>query len=303
MVLCCQGDTGTMPLPWTQPLCVGGDQVDGSAVVIAQNLLLRDTASAASFPADFSVSGHYDTTTSEAVEAFQTAHSLTVSGALDSSTAQALLVCCSEDGIKDDGFTAASMGYKYKVSIPVTANRSVEITASLFDADNKFIMVFPVRAHGHRDDNGDWGWPDFGSTPPDFGLNQFTSNGNTVTGIFEIDLNTPEPDPQLYGPWPVNRLVRGLKGNAAWLTPGIRDGMLIHTGNWTTAEQGEWTPDTAMPNSSGCLHSHPESVERIYKELEALGVTANENPFSGKNYPFQPQGIAVIYSTTEAEEL
>jgi len=35
-----------------------------------------------------------------------------------------------------------------------------------------------------------------------------------VTGLVEIDLNSPEPDPTLYGPWPVNRFVRGLDGNA-----------------------------------------------------------------------------------------
>ena len=35
-----------------------------------------------------------------------------------------------------------------------------------------------------------------------------------MTGLVEIDLNSPEPDPTLYGPWPVNRFVRGLDGNA-----------------------------------------------------------------------------------------
>ena len=294
-------DTPAMPLPWTQPLCLDSPQAEGSAVTIAQNLLMNDPASIAYYPSKFAVSGIYNAATNQAVQAFQTVHKLTVNGVLDSATAQALLDCCSEDGIKDDGFTAASLGYLYKISIPVPSNRSVEVTASLFDKENNFIMTFPVRAHGHRDDNGPWPWPDFGSTPPDVGLNQFTSNGNTVTGIFEIDLNSPEPNPQLYGPWPVNRLVRGLKGNAAWLTPGIRDGMLIHTGNWTTEATGLWTPEDSMPNSSGCLHSHPESVEKIYKELLALGVVVDENPFSGRNYPFSPQGIAVIYSSPSAE--
>jgi hypothetical protein len=42
-------------------------------------------------------------------------------------------------------------------------------------------------------------------------------------------------------------------------------------------------------------------VEKIYKELLALGVVVNENPFSGRNYPFSPQGIAVIYSSPSAE--
>lgn len=289
-------DTPAMPLPWTQPLCLDSPQMEGSAVIIAQNLLMNDPSSIAYYPSKFTVSGTYNAATNQAVQAFQTVHKLTVNGVLDSATAQALLDCCSEDGIKDSGFTASSLGYLYKISIPVLSNRSVEMTASLFDKDNKLIMNFPVRAHGHRDDNGAYPWPDFGSTPPDFGLNQFTSNGNTVTGIFEIDLNSPEPNPETYGPWPVNRLVRGLKGNAAWLTPNIRDGMLIHTGNWTTEDAGVWTPARTMPNSAGCLHSHPESVEKIYKELLALGVVANPNPYSGRDYPYSPQGIAVIYS-------
>lgn len=38
--------------------------------------------------------------------------------------------------------------------------------------------------------------------------------GNTVTGLIEVDLNSPEPDPASYGPWPVNRFVHGLDGNA-----------------------------------------------------------------------------------------
>lgn len=38
--------------------------------------------------------------------------------------------------------------------------------------------------------------------------------GNTVTGLVEVDLNSPEPDPASYGPWPVNRFVHGLDGNA-----------------------------------------------------------------------------------------
>jgi len=58
--------------------------------------------------------------------------------------------------------------------------------------------------------------------------------------------------------------------------------------------QVDWTPAKAMPDSSGCVHAHPSDVERIYKLLLSLGVKVNENPFSGKNYPFKPQGIAVV---------
>ena len=40
------------------------------------------------------------------------------------------------------------------------------------------------------------------------------ATGDTVTGLVEIDLNSPEPNPAVYGPWPVNRVVRGPDGNA-----------------------------------------------------------------------------------------
>lgn len=49
-----------------------------------------------------------------------------------------------------------------------------------------------------------------------------------------------------------------------------------------------------MPNSAGCLQGHPSEVRRIYETLVSIGVTVNENPFSGKDYPFKPQGIAVV---------
>jgi hypothetical protein len=50
----------------------------------------------------------------------------------------------------------------------------------------------------------------------------------------------------------------------------------------------------SMPNSAGCVHGHPEDIHRVADILAGLGVVANENPFSGKNYPFKPQGIAVV---------
>ena len=51
-------------------------------------------------------------------------------------------------------------------------------------------------------------------------------------GLTEFDLNSPEPEPQLYGPYPINRAVQGIEGNAAFLIPLIRDGILMHTGEW-----------------------------------------------------------------------
>ena len=96
---------------------------------------------------------------------------------------------------------------------------SITSSATLYDAYNNIVMTFPVRAHGRIDETyaGDYG---------DVGLNQFTTNGNTVTGLVELDLNSPEPDPVSYGPWPVNRIVRGLEGNSQFMLPYIRDGQV-----------------------------------------------------------------------------
>jgi hypothetical protein len=183
------------------------------------------------------------------------------------------------------------MGYLYKIVIPVYNNRSIETTSTLYDKDNNVVLTFTTRAHGHRNDGSSAAWPDFGDG--DIGLSQFASSGATVTGLIAIDLNTPEPNSQLYGPWPVNRFVRGIDGNAKLLLPHIRDGILIHTGNWTT-DNGKWHPSMSMPNSAGCVHAHPLDIERIYNALTKLGVVANDNPFSGANYPYEPQGIAIV---------
>jgi len=258
----------------------------GNDVIIAQTLLKRDAAVGSTL----SVTGTFDKDTEAATIAFQNANSFKGTGILDSASASLLIAKYEADGYKDSGFTAASMGYMYKVHIPVHSNRSIETDATLYDKDNNVLLTFRVRTHGHRI-TGTQAWPDYGNG--DVGLNQFTSSGNTVTGLVEIDLNTPEPDPAVYGPWPVNRIVRGLDGNAATLLPNIRDGLLIHTGNWTT-DSVDWNPTLDMPNSSGCIHGHPSDVEKIYQILEGLGVKANENTFSGKNYPYTPQGIAVI---------
>lgn len=49
-----------------------------------------------------------------------------------------------------------------------------------------------------------------------------------------------------------------------------------------------------MPNSSGCIHAHPEDINAIYNILVNLGVKVNPNTYSGKNYPYKPQGVGVI---------
>ena len=280
----------SMPLPWNRELQLTEPPMSGNDVLIAQQLLNRAPSTQNSLKVD----GIYGEATTASVEKLQEASTLSKSGTFDSETAQFVLDKFSNDGVVDNGNSASSLGYKYKVHVPVYTNRSVETKATLFDADNNVLHTFTVRAHGKRDDNGDYGWPDFGSEPGDNGLNQFSSSGDTVTGVMELDLNSPEPSAQTYGPWPVNRVVRGLQGNAGFMLPMIRDGILIHTGNWTTAEHGTWNPTMDMPNSSGCLHAHPKDIERIYKELVKIGVTVNDNPFSGKDYPYQPQGVLVV---------
>ena len=205
--------------------------MSGNDIIIAQNLLNRNGAVSPLLVTD----GTFGDNSARAVKQFQVAANLKGSGVLDDITAQKLLDLHSADGVKDTGFTAGSKGYLYKLYLPVHNNRSIETTATLFDKDNTELLRFTARAHGHRNDGSSAAWPDFGNG--DFGLNQFTSNGMTVTGIIEIDLNSPEPSPDLYGPWPVNRFVRGLEGNALFLLPNIRDGILLHTGNWSTSTQ------------------------------------------------------------------
>ena len=58
--------------------------------------------------------------------AFQSAHDITATGVMDETTASLLLSLHSADNVKDSGFTAASMGYLYKIFVPVYSNRSVE---------------------------------------------------------------------------------------------------------------------------------------------------------------------------------
>lgn len=106
-----------------------------------------------------------------------------------------------------------------------------------------------------------------------------------------FDLNTPEPDPTLYGPYNINRAVLGLEGNALFLLPSIRNGILLHTGDWV---HHGWVPPANMPNSAGCLHAWPEAIKNISSILTGLGVVANENPFGKLPYPYEPQGLLSI---------
>lgn len=275
-----------MPLPFTRELSYDPDDLmSGSDVTIAQTLVDR-----AGFL--LAVDGVFGIDSQSAVQQFQNASSLPITGDVDEATASALLACCMHDGYVDDGTSAAALGYLYKIYVPVYENRSIETTATLLDADNNELMTFRVRAHGHRDDGTAEAWPDYGDG--DIGLNELTSNGNTPTGLATIDLNTPEPSEYEaeYGPYPINRVVQGLEGNMGLLLSDIRSGILLHTGEWPG-----WDEDMDMPNSDGCLHAHPDDVSAIWKALVRIGVKVHKNPYSSSNYPYEPQGIISVELT------
>merc|ERR1712070_794145 len=135
-------------------------------------------------------------------------------GSIDSITASKLLELHSLDHYVNSGKPAKAYNYlygnytyKYKIDIEVYSNRSIESLATLFDAENNQLYQFSVRLHGYRDDDVTYDRPDWSY---DYGLNEFTTNGATPTGLFEIDLNSPEPSPEEYGPYPINRVVRGV---------------------------------------------------------------------------------------------
>lgn len=149
----------------------------GSDVTIAQTLLKRDNAVDQSLAVD----GVFGSQSEQATAAFQSAHSLSSTGILDSASAQLLMDLHSEDGYTDSGFTAASMGYLYKIHIPVHSNRSVETYSTLFDKDNNVLLKFKVRSHGHRDDGSAQAWPDYGDG--DVGYTEYGSNGKYLVLI------------------------------------------------------------------------------------------------------------------------
>jgi len=219
------------------------------------------------------VTGYYDTPTSQAVSAFQTGNKLTPSGNIDVDTSNLLLQLHTYDGYKDNG--SIPEGALYKIHIQVSANRSEETEAYLYNNKSELLLTFRVRLHGE--------------TP----RNQFCTDGDTPTGLSWIDLNSPEPDPTDFGPYPINRVVKGLEGNAALLLSDvpntIRSGILLHTGEWTN-----WNPPDLMPNSDGCIHTWPEYCNDVWQILVKLGVKLETNPFGQLPYPYTPQGIISI---------
>lgn len=180
----------------------------------------------------------------------------------------------------------APCGY-LQLHVPVHRNRSIETVATLLSATNNVLRTFTVRTHGHNADAAS-PWPDFNSTDP--GLNEFSPSGATPTGLTLFDLNSPEDVPKLYGPYPVNRAVQGLRGNSAFLIPRIRNGILLHTGQWPG-----WTTAMPMPNSAGCIHAYPEDIEAVWSILTSqLGVEVRNNTNGQLPYPYAPQGLLSV---------
>eukprot|EP00662_Eupelagonemidae_sp_cell21_P040347 gene40347-1359_t len=244
------------------------------ALLLSLVAALAEAATASSLLPDPapSFTGLYDASTAAAVSCFQREAGVrTVK----------LVNTLSADGWTDDGRSAAELGFKFKVLVPVHRNRSVETTATLLDAHNNVLHTFPARAHGHDVDS-----------------DGFSRYGGTPTGLTAIDLNSPEDIPRLYGPFPVLRFVSGVAGNSAFLVPAIRDGILIHTGYW--ANHSDWRPGEPMPNSAGCVHTYLNDVETVWRLLvDKAGVSVRPNTGGKLPYPFKSQGVASVFEVRD----
>ncbi|XP_065070982.1 uncharacterized protein LOC135695733 [Rhopilema esculentum] len=265
-----------MPGPFTRELSLQNPLQTGKDVIILQNLLKRHQTTK-----DINISSHYDIATAEAVQRFQEAVGLPGSGVVCPKTAHKVLDKLLSDGFKDDGLVPAP--YKFKLVVPVYRDRTKETTAVLLDAKSQPVYKFRIRAHGGMQDDGT-------------AINQLTRNGNTPTGLSTFDLNSKEPIPKSYGPYPVVRIVKGIKGNSAigygndTLLSNYRSGILLHTGEWDG-----WDPSKPMPNSLGCMHCAPEDMKNVVDILvKELGVKVRPNPFGKLPYPYVPQGLIAI---------
>ena len=131
-----------------------------------------------------------------------------------------------------------------------------------------------------------------------------------------MDLNSPEPNSTLYGPYPVNRFLNGMRGNAEffeysnwfsskWDSPSywfllIFPSFLsdLFSDEFSIQSIGEWpgwTEGQPMPNSDGCLHAAPEDIQTIWQLLvNECGVEVRPNPYGEQPYPYQPQGVGSV---------
>ncbi|XP_031568278.1 uncharacterized protein LOC116302981 [Actinia tenebrosa] len=269
--------SNSYPKPFTRELKLQDPPMKGSDVMILQSLLARCPS-----VTSIKTTGAFDQQTQTALADFQRINHVNNSGKLDIKSATLVLDQLMYDGYKDDG--KIPKGYKFKLYIPVHKDRNIETTATLYDSNYQVRYRFLVRTHGHITDTGEE-------------LNQLTTDGNTPTGLATFDLNSPEPNPVLFGPYPVVRQVKGLEGNVAigpdeenTFIPYIRYGILLHTGEWKN-----WNSSRPMPNSNGCIHAHPTDLQKVDEILtKDLGVTVRSNPFGTIPYPYQPQGLLSI---------
>jgi len=246
----------------------------GNDVIIMQYLLRRSPF----VNKQLTVNGTFDTDTSVAVSSFQKGNTMPSTGVFDIDTANVLLMLHLDDDYKDN-HTVPS-GWKYKVFVPVFRNRSIETQATLFDASNRVLLTFRARTHGQNYVNSD------NQIEP---RNELTSLGSTPTGLSTFDLNSPELNHTAYGPYPINRAVQGVEGNAEIVISNIRDGILMHTGEWPN-----WNTSMPMPNSDGCIHAWPEDIKQVWQILVSLGVEVRPNTFGKLPYPYKPQGILSV---------
>ena len=275
--------SSNLPLPFKRILRVTNPPMVGNDVIILQNLINRLDA----LKEKINITGAYDNSTRKAVTVLQEQLQVSSLGIFGQKEAEFLLSCCMSDGYKDDGIPAKAKGYKYKLHVLVNKNRSKESNATLFDENNTVLFEFQIRAHGHSNTKPNATWPDY---TDDVGINQLSSSGNTPTGLMSFDLNSPEDILKFYGPYPVNRAVAGLDGNAQFLLPNIRNGILLHTGEWPG-----WSPPEQMPNSAGCLHAWPVSIKTIWKLLiNKCNVVVHKNTNGKLPYPYKPQGLLSV---------
>jgi len=259
----------TMPCPFTRVLTFQKPLLSGDDVFILQSLLKRVLLGV-------QITYKYDNRTATAVEYFQEIAGLNSKpGVFDETTATALLGNFLDDNYQDDGIFPD--GVLYKVYIPVYKNRSIETNATLFAGNGTSLLNFTVRTQGQV--NNDTG----------VAISQLCTSGETPTGLITFDLNSPEPDPTVYGPYPINRAVQGMQGNAAIVLSNIRDGILMHTGHWA-----DWSPPMPMPNSHGCIHAYPQDIKEVWQILVSLGVQVHNNTYGKLPYPYPTQGILSI---------
>jgi len=280
-----RNDDWLAALPFTRELDVQIPPLEGKDIVILQNLLRRHAK-----VTRIKATGLFDEKTKQAVKKFQESENLQQqNGILDPNTGRKIIELLMHDGYKDDG--TCPLDYKFNVHVPLYRNRSIETMATLYKCDSKPVVLhkFIIRARGGTKN----GQP----------LNQLTSNGDTPTGLSTIDLNTKFPDNgklrQMFGPYPILRIVKGVLGNVAigkddmepkdTFLNNYRFGILVHTGIWKN-----WNSTLPMGNSLGCLRTHPYDQKKIFMSLKEIGVVMRQNTFGKLPYLHRPQGFISV---------